>query len=233
MMRLAKVVALLPSAGQGTRMGAGVKKPYLEVHGRPLLTYTLDVFEQHPLIDGMVIVTEAEYVSYTQREIVEKYGYTKVLAVTAGGRERQDSVLCGLKILPEETQWVAVHDGARPLVSAGIISRVLEEAWAKGSAVAGVRVKDTIKKVGGDLSITETPERRLLWQIQTPQVFRRELLVQAYERAAAEGWTGTDDASFVERLGEKVYLAEGAYTNIKITTPEDLIYLQALLEVKD
>lgn len=232
-MRLAETVALIPCAGQGTRMGAGIRKPYLEVCGRPLLTYTLDVFEKHPLIDGIVIVAEAEFVPYCRQEIVEKYGYTKVLAVTAGGAERQDSVLLGLKRLPEETAWVAVHDGARPLIAPATVSRALEAAFAQGSAVVGVPVKDTIKIVDEGLTVVQTPERRRLWQIQTPQVFPRKLLVQAYERACAEGWQGTDDASFVERLGEKVYLVEGDYTNIKITTPEDLLYMKAVLKVED
>ncbi|PKM86006.1 MAG: 2-C-methyl-D-erythritol 4-phosphate cytidylyltransferase [Firmicutes bacterium HGW-Firmicutes-12] len=230
---MAKVVALIPCAGQGKRMGASVRKPYLEVHGRPLLTYTLDVFQKHPLIDGIVLVVESDAVKYCNEEIVYKYGYTKVQSVVAGGEERQDSVLCGLACLAEDTGWIVVHDGARPLIKEETITKALQTAFEKGAVVVGVRVKDTIKVVSSDFSICKTPERQTLWQIQTPQIFRRHIMVQAYEKAVSEGWTGTDDASFVERFGEKVYIVEGEYSNIKVTTPDDLIYLNAMLKVED
>jgi 2-C-methyl-D-erythritol 4-phosphate cytidylyltransferase len=232
-MQLAKVVALIPCAGQGKRMGASVHKPYLEVRGRPLLTYTLDVFQKHPLIDGIVLVVESDAVRYCNEEIVKKYNFSKVQSVVPGGEERQDSVFCGLSCLDNDTDFIVVHDGARPLITEDIITRALKTATAKGAAVVGVRVKDTIKVVDTDLSIGATPARHTLWQIQTPQIFKRKLLVQAYEQAISEGWTGTDDASFVERLGEKVYIVEGEYTNIKITTPDDLIYLNAMMKVED
>lgn len=232
-MQLAKVVALIPCAGQGKRMGAGVSKPYLEVHGRPLLTYTLDVFEKHPLIDGIILVVESEAVSYCKEEIVSKYGYKKVQAVVAGGKERQDSVMLGLACLENDTEWVLVHDGARPLINLDTITRAVNTAFVKKAVVVGVRVKDTIKIAAPDLTICATPDRQILWQIQTPQVFKRDILEQAYNQAASEKWIGTDDASFVERFGEKVYIVEGEYSNIKVTTPEDLIYLNAMLKVED
>jgi len=230
---LARVVALIPCAGQGKRMGAGVSKPYLEVYGRPLLAYTLETFQKHPLIEGIILVVEAGAVSYCCEEIVDKYGFTKVKSVVVGGKERQDSVMCGLAYLDKDTEWIAVHDGARPLISGDIITRALHTAFEADAAVVGVRVKDTIKVVGQDLTIIETPDRHKLWQIQTPQIFRRQLLERAYIQAAQEGWLGTDDASFVERLGQKIRMVEGEYLNIKITTPDDLIYFKAMLKGED
>lgn len=230
---MARVVALIPCAGQGKRMGAGVSKPYLEVYGRPLLAYTLEVFQMHPLIEGIVLVVEEGLVDYCCREIVDKYGFTKVNSVVVGGKERQDSVMCGLACLDNDTEWVAVHDGARPLISSTTITKALHAAFASGAAVVGVPAKDTIKVVAKDLTIIDTPDRRNLWQIQTPQIFKRRLLERAYNQAAEEGWLGTDDASFVERLGEKIKLVEGEYSNIKITTPDDLIYFKAMLKGGD
>lgn len=230
---MARVVALIPCAGQGKRMGAGVSKPYLEVYGRPLLAYTLEVFQMHHLIEGIILVVEAGAVSYCCKEIVDKYGFAKVKTVVAGGRERQDSVMCGLACLDKDAEWVVVHDGARPLISSETITKALHTAFSFGAAVVGVPAKDTIKVVAKDLTIIDTPDRRNLWQIQTPQIFQRQLLERAYNQAAEEGWIGTDDASFVERLGEKIKLVEGEYSNIKITTPDDLVYFKAMLKGGD
>ena len=225
---MAKVTALLPCAGQGKRMGGGVSKPFLEVNGRPLLTYTLDTFQRHALINEIILIVQREMVDYCRREIVDKYGYTKVRAIAAGGLERQDSVANGLACVDADAEWVVVHDAVRPLVTGDIITRAVQTAFEKGNAVVGVPVKDTIKKVDRDLTVLETPERRDLWQIQTPQVFKKSILAAAFREAAQKGWQATDDAALVERLGIKVCLVQGDYTNIKVTTPEDLILLKEM-----
>lgn len=229
---MAKVTALLPCAGQGKRMGGTVSKPFLEVMGRPLLTYTLDRFQGHLLIDEIILIVRAEAVDYCRREIVDKYGYSKVKAVVAGGVERQDSVANGLACLDAGAEWVVIHDAVRPLVTGDTIARAVRTAFDKGNAVVGVPVKDTIKKANPDLTVQETPERRTLWQVQTPQVFKKSILEEAYREASRNGWQGTDDASLVEKLGIKVYLVKGEYSNIKVTTPEDLIFLQEMIRME-
>jgi len=230
---LAKIVALIPCAGQGKRLGAGVSKPYLEVNGRPLLAFTLAAFQKHPLVDALVLVAEAEAIEQCWLEVVKKYDFTKVSAIVAGGRERQESVLNGLRSLSKDTKWVIVHDGARPLISEQMITNSLETAKAKGSAVVAVRAKDTIKEVSEDLIVAHTLPRRSLWQAQTPQIFEYSHLLKAYEMAEEKQWVATDDASLIEKLGEKVYIVEGDYSNIKITTPEDLIYFKAMIKVAE
>jgi len=229
---LAKVSALVVSAGQGKRMGGCVSKQFLEIAGRPLLAYALDKFQAHPLIEEIVVVTRAEEIAYCQEKIIDKYGFTKVSKLVSGGKERQDSVYRGLLALPEDTEWIVVHDGVRPLISPEVITRVLQVAYAKGAAIVGVPAKDTIKIISGEQRVLETPPRQTLWHIQTPQVFKREILVRAYEEAITSSWKGTDDASLVERLGVPVFVVQGEYDNLKITTPEDLVYMQEMLRLK-
>lgn len=227
---MAKVTVLILGAGRGTRMGGNVDKQFLEVNGCPILAYTLAEFQNHPSIDDIVVVTGEKDLEYCRTEIIGKYGFSKVSKIVPGGKERQDSVLAGLLALAQDTEWVAVHDGVRPLITQKTISDVLKVAFAKGAAIVGVPAKDTIKVVNPDLTVQNTPPRASLWHVQTPQVFRRELLVKAYTEAAEAGWLGTDDASLVERLGAPVYLVQGDYTNLKITTPEDLAFFQQLLK---
>lgn len=227
---MAKVTALLLGAGQGTRMGGSVSKQFLEVDGRPILAYTLAQFQSHSSIDDIVIVTGAKDIEYCRTEIVDKYGFSKVSKIIPGGKERQDSVMQGLQALDQQTKWVAVHDGVRPLITKEAISAVLKAAFAKGAAIVGVPAKDTIKIVSPDLTVQNTPKRESLWHVQTPQVFLRELLLKAYTEAAEAGWRGTDDSSLVERLGVPVYLVQGDYTNLKITTPEDLTFFRQILK---
>ncbi|HPZ71296.1 MAG TPA: 2-C-methyl-D-erythritol 4-phosphate cytidylyltransferase [Peptococcaceae bacterium] len=224
-MRLGKVTALIPCAGQGKRMGGRVSKQFLRINDRPLLAYTLAPFQKHPLIDDIILVTREEDIPFCWEEIVQKEGFSKVSQVVAGGQERQDSVYQGLLALDKETDWVVIHDGARPMISWKTINAVLEAAVEKGAAIVGVPAKDTIKLVNPDLTVQDTPPRELLWHIQTPQVFRKTLVLKAYQEAIAHGWQGTDDASLVEKLGVPVYVVQGEYTNIKITTPEDFAFL--------
>jgi 2-C-methyl-D-erythritol 4-phosphate cytidylyltransferase len=206
-------------------MGGRVSKQFLRINDRPLLAYTLAPFQKHPLIDDIILVTREEDIPFCWEEIVQKEGFSKVSQVVAGGQERQDSVYQGLLALDKETDWVVIHDGARPMISWKTINAVLEAAVEKGAAIVGVPAKDTIKLVNPDLTVQDTPPRELLWHIQTPQVFRKTLVLKAYQEAIAHGWQGTDDASLVEKLGVPVYVVQGEYTNIKITTPEDFAFL--------
>lgn len=224
-----KAVAIIPAAGQGVRMGASVSKVFIEVQGRPLLAYTLEKFQSHPMISEIIVLTRENEREYCQKEVVDKYGYSKVTKIVAGGAERQDSVRHGLAALEEDVRLVLIHDGARPLISESIISKAIEMALAHGAAVVGVPVKDTIKVVDTNQIVQYTPERHTLWAVQTPQVFRRDILDAAYREATLQGWTGTDDASLVEKGGGQVHMVLGSYENIKITTPEDLLYFRLLI----
>lgn len=223
------VVILVPAAGSGSRMGASVNKQYLTLADRPILAHTLSLFDGHPAVDNIHLISPATEIDYCRREVIERYAFTKVRSVIAGGAERQDSVRNGLLACAAAADdIVLIHDGARPFFPAALIPRVVATAARVGACVVGVPVKDTIKEVAEAL-ILGTPDRRRLWQAQTPQAFRFALIRDAHERAVRDGFRGTDDASLVERLGRPVAMIEGNYRNIKITTPEDLILARAFL----
>lgn len=223
------VVVLIPAAGTGSRMRAAVNKQYLTLGDRPLLAHTLSLFDRHPAVDRIHVIVPVDETDYCRREVVERYAFGKVHSVVAGGAERQDSVRNGLAACAAaEDDIVLIHDGARPLLAPALIDRVVATATRIGGVVVGVPVKDTIKEVEGGL-VCGTPDRRRLWQAQTPQAFRFALIRDAHERAWREGFRGTDDAALVERLGLPVAMVEGDYRNIKITTPEDLVLARAFL----
>ena len=218
-----KNVAIVLAAGQGKRMNSKVQKQYLLLKGKPILYYTLNAFEKSPLISEIVLVTGKDEIEYCQKEIVEKYGFEKVRKITAGGKERYYSVYEGIKVI-EDADYVLIHDGARPFVDEVIIERVCENVQEYKACVVGMPVKDTIKIADEEGFAAQTPDRRKVWQVQTPQTFEYELIRTAYEKLLAEEPEGiTDDAMVVETMTEhKVKLVEGSYRNIKITTPEDL-----------
>ncbi|MDO7908375.1 2-C-methyl-D-erythritol 4-phosphate cytidylyltransferase [Paenibacillus sp. JX-17] len=207
------------AAGRGSRMGTPESKQFLLLQDKPVFIHTLETFAAMPEVHDIVLVTGSADVERCQ-DWIRKYGIGKVSKVIAGGRERQDSVYRGLCQL--DTEWVMVHDGVRPFITRQHIKDCLEAAAAFGAAVLAVPVKDTIKQVNDQGIITATPERSSLWSIQTPQTFRLSELMEAHEDAQTAGFMGTDDAMLVERMGRQVAVAEGSYTNIKITTPEDL-----------
>lgn len=221
---------VIAAAGTGTRMGGKINKQYLMLNSRPVLCYSLDVFEQMPLVDEVVIVTQASEIDYCQEQIVHRYGYQKVKNVVAGGQERQDSVLAGLQALPADTDYVAVHDGARPLITEELMQNLLEAAREWGAAIPGVLVRDTLKMVDRDSFVSQTLDRSVVTAIQTPQIFQYQELCRAYEYAYRDGLLGTDDASLFEVYVGRVKVVAGSYRNLKITTPEDLIIAEALLK---
>lgn len=224
-----KYTAVVLAAGAGKRMNTKVHKQYLEVAGKPLLYYTLKAFEESR-VDDIVLVTGAGEELYCRREIVEKYGFHKIKAVTAGGKERYHSVYQGL-LAAEGTDYVLIHDGARPLVEQAVIERCMESVEKYQACAVGMPVKDTIKIVDGELFAKGTPDRSNLWQVQTPQTFSYALIREAYcKMLQQEDAVITDDAMVVERMTSvPVKLIEGSYRNIKITTPEDLLLMEAYL----
>lgn len=222
------VTAIFPAAGQGKRMEIGVNKVFLELLGKPILIHTLMTFSDCMAIDDLIVVVGSDEVS-TVKTVLRGVPGLKPYQVIIGGTERQYSIANGLAALNKNTDIVLVHDGARPLTSKEVITAVVEEARRGGAAITAVPAKDTIKIVDADGIVTATPERRSLWTVQTPQGFKREIILAAYQKAAMENFLGTDDASLVERLGIKVKAVQGDYSNLKITTPEDLIIAEAFM----
>jgi len=194
----------------------------------PILTHTIGVFDQSPLVDAIYVIVDAADVELCRSLVLDPYSFQKVVAPVPGGKTRQDSVFNGLRAIPSDTDFVIVHDGVRPFVTHEMISGCLEAADAWGAAITAVPVKDTIKVADADGFIVDTPERSKLWAVQTPQAFRKDLLLEAHRAARQAGLNATDDAALVERLGFTVKLVMGSYRNVKITTPEDLIIAEAL-----
>ncbi len=218
-----KCTAIVLAAGQGKRMGTKVQKQYLEIHGKPVLYYSLHVFNESPTIDEIVLVVGEGQTEYCLTEIVEKYGFQKVKRIVQGGAERYFSVWNGLQEISDEG-YVFIHDGARPFITEEILKRAYKDVEECKACVVGMPVKDTIKLADTKGFVKETPDRSLVWMIQTPQVFDVRLVKEAYRLLMEqENPTVTDDAMVVEQmLGRKVKLTMGTYENIKITTPEDL-----------
>ncbi|MDQ7781703.1 MAG: 2-C-methyl-D-erythritol 4-phosphate cytidylyltransferase [Desulfomonilaceae bacterium] len=218
--------ALVTAGGQGARMGRDIPKQYLDLRGIPILARTLMVFETHPMIDTIVVTVPPGDEEYCQGHVISRYGIRKVREIVPGGDSRQQSVHNGLKTIVE-TEIVAIHDGVRPFVTADTISRTIEAARATGASAACVRVRDTVKKQEGEF--LHTISRSNLWLAHTPQAFRTLVILDAHRRAQEDRFVGTDDASLVERLGIPVSIVEDAYTNLKITTPDDLNLADILL----
>lgn len=223
------VGVVIPAAGQGKRMGTKESKQFLLFHHRPVLLHTLHIFETYPDVEQIVVVTREDELERTRRLITEE-GLKKVVQVVPGGRERQESVYRGLQCL--STEWVLVHDAVRPFVSHEAISRLLTAVRMHGAAILAVPVKDTVKQVDQAGIVEMTPDRRRLWAVQTPQAFRLELLMQAHEQALGQEPLATDDSMLIEQLGIDVRVVEGEYTNIKLTTPDDLILAEAIYQMR-
>ena len=217
---------VLPAAGSGKRMGAGQNKLFLKLLKKPILIHTLEVFQQDPFCTGIWLAVKPEERIYIQ-ELLDEYRITKVKGLPDGGAERQHSVHSCMKEM-QQVDIVLVHDAARPFITHDIIAKLVQSAHDFGAAIAGVRAKDTMKKVRNGV-IEETVDRDSLWMIQTPQAFRFDLIVEAEDIAEKVGFLGTDEAMLVERLGHTVHIVESSYENVKMTTQEDLLFGEAIL----
>lgn len=236
-----KIEAIVPAAGLGLRLKSKIPKPLVLVNDCAIIIRTLLVISSHPAISKIIVLTHRKNLSEIKK-IIEKNKIRKVKCIVKGGLTRRQSVGNGLRFLDEDTDFVLIHDGARPFVTRKIISRVVLGAQKYGAAVTGIPLTPTIKMVsaaGGSASggkgqglrgkerfVSETLDRRNIWEIQTPQVFKKDLILEAYRRIKDK--TATDDAYLVEKLGRKVSVVEGSYFNIKITTPEDLVFAEAI-----
>ncbi len=225
-----KASVIIPAAGIGKRMASDTKKPYIAIQGLPLLARTLQVFDEAADIEQIIVTVHPGEECYCRQEILERYGIKKQVDIIAGGDRRQDSVGNGLAAVLKTVDLVMIHDGARPFVTAQMISDALKETRDKRATTMAVPVKDTIAQASSDTGVIQrTLKREGLYLIQTPQTFERDLICEAHLRASAEGFAGTDDASLVERLGVPVAIIRGSYDNIKITTQDDLLFAEAIL----
>jgi len=233
-----KVIAIVPAAGMGKRFGPGTKKPFQDLSGKPLIVWSLEALESVHEIEEIIPVLMKEDMEYGQR-VFEDYRLRKVKKIAPGGKERQDSVYNGLRLIDDKKSIVLIHDGVRPLIEKELIEKAVMELQTShetsvkegegfDGVVLGVPVKDTIKELKAGF-IRKTLKRESLWAIQTPQIFPLKKILNAYEKAAKESFYSTDDSALLERYGGKVKVVAGSYRNIKITTPEDLEIAEFLL----
>ena len=225
-----KTIALITAAGSSKRMKGKGSKPFLVLGSKPLIVHTIAAFERADVIDGIFLVLQPEEIGKFEKEIISKNRFSKILGIVAGGKERQESVKNGLDAIEKicKCAVVAIHDGARPLIEPQHISKVVLAAKKYGAATLAVPAKDTIKIVDAHGFCQDTLDRKFTWQTQTPQAFTFELIMEAHKKA--KGNLALDDASLVEAVGHRVKIVEGAYSNIKITTPEDLHIAEALIK---
>lgn len=231
--RALRVVVLLPSAGQGKRIGGSVRKPFLTLGGRPILAETIERIHSVGYISEIIPILQEGDMEFCLEEIVERYGFHKIKRIAPGGHERQDSVYNGLKLVSPRSDLVFIHDGVRPFITGDLVEEVIKTAIENDGSVLAVPVKDTIKEVDRNGNIKKTFQRDHLWSIQTPQVFRYNIIMEAYEKAYRDNFYSTDDASLVERIGGKVKVVMGSFYNIKITTPEDLVLGEIILNIQN
>lgn len=223
------VVAIVPAAGQGTRMGGTGRKQYLTLGGIPLLVLSLQVLQRIESIREIILSVPENDKDYCWRDIVKPFGLTKVTQIISGGQRRQDSVRHGLLAISNPPDLVMVHDGVRPFIDDDIVKKNILCAEQTGAAVVAMPIHDTVKRVDGQQVIQETLNREELWHIQTPQTFRYDWLLEAHQQGVQDNWDVTDDAALIEKKGYPVSVVEGSCFNIKITRPDDLIFGEAIL----
>lgn len=222
------VYAIIPAAGKSSRYGKN--KLFEKINDKPVIAHVLEKISNTKEINGIVICTSVDIYEEIQ-EVVEKQKSDKVISIILGGKSRQESVFCGLyELLDYNPEYVLIHDGARPLIKQSTIEKSIRHASLKGSSVVAVRTKDTIKEVDENKKVKNTLNRDNLWNIQTPQTFRFKDLFNAHEKF--EGYNLTDDSALLEKFGKDIYITEGCYENIKITTKEDLIIAKAFINAK-
>ncbi len=226
-------MAVVPAAGQGTRMGQGTPKQYRTLGGLPLLVYSLRTLQQVDLITDIILSVPESDLDYCWEHIIAPHGLKKVTQIVKGGARRQDSVRQGLLAITKNPDVVLIHDGARPFIQEDTIRQVIEKADSVGASVVALPMQDTIKRVNDQGMIQETLNREEVWQIQTPQAFRFDLLMTGHRQAEKEGWDVTDDAALIEKMGYPVSVVRGDAWNMKITTPQDLLIGEAIIHMRE
>lgn len=224
------ITAIIPAAGRSERMEKLGNKLFVEIKNKPILAYTLEVFNQCPQIDQIILVLNEKDLKLFQEKIEKKYHFKKNLLVVKGGKQRQDSVFEGLKKIDKSTLYIVIHDGSRPLITTRLINKAISDVQGTNGIVLGLPLVDTIKKVSENRIIEKTLNREKIWLTQTPQIFKKEIIIEAHRRAKKDKFQATDDAMLVERLGYKVKMLPGSSDNIKITNPEDLRLMEYILD---
>jgi len=222
------VCAIIAAAGRGERMGGSIPKQFLEIKHKPILAHTLEKFCQCELIDRIIIVAPKDWQQYIIENVIEKYHILKVNIIVSGGATRQESVYCALKVVNEQTSIVVIHDAVRPVVTADLLRKVINKGKETGAAVLAVPVHESLKKVSRK-QVACSLNRDSVWLVQTPQVFKRDLILNAYQQAFFNCRTASDDSELVEYLDYPIHVVAGSRANIKITTPEDLKLAEILL----
>lgn len=225
-----KISAIVPSAGEGERLKKGIDKVFVLLEKKPILYYTLKNLEKIKEIEEIILVVSSRSLEYTEDYFLKKFSFRKEIKVVKGGPTRTDSVWNGLKEVGSSTEFVLIHDGARPFVSKDLIKKVIETAEEFGTGVLGFPISSTVKRIK-DAYVVETIDRKELWEIQTPQVFKKDLIISCYQKAIKENFKPTDDAQILERYGYRVKIVKGSSLNIKITVPEDLVLAKAILKI--
>ena len=228
-MNVKKNIAVIVAGGKGTRMNSDISKQFMFIDERPIIAYTVEAFDSHKEIDEIILVLPENELEYYRKNIMNKYPFKKLKALVKGGSTRQESVYNGL-LGAEDCEVVLIHDGVRPFVSEKIISEGIAYAKVYGGAACGVIPKDTIKIKGDDNLSLDTPDRNKLFAVQTPQCFLFPLIKEAHEKIIEKNIAVTDDTMVVEAMGKSVYLYEGSYDNIKITTGEDMIIAEGIVK---
>ena len=224
-----RTLAIILAGGAGKRMGAATNKQFLLIDNRPIIVHTLQAFENCRAIEGIYLVVNRKDMAIIDEEILKVYHFNKLLKVVNGGRLRQDSVRAGLDAIDKPCDIVMIHDGARPFVTPSFIEKSISLMEMFDAVVPAFPARDTIKAVSKEGFVSKTLERDSLWQVQTPQTFKHDLITKAYREGAAKKIHGWDDATFVEHLGKKVKVIEGSIYNLKITTPEDLVIARGIV----
>ena len=222
-------MAIIPAAGSGIRMESKRAKQFLSLDGKPILALTLEPF-QESTVDAIILVVPLDDLEYCKKEIVERFGFTKVKKIVPGGKWRQDSVRFGLEATEGKYDLVLIHDGVRPLIEKRLIERVIKEAMVNRAVITALPAKETVKEVNDLRDVVKTYDRKRVWMVQTPQAFRYQDILNAHHKALKQGWEeATDDALLVEKSGITVKVVEGSEKNIKVTTPDDLELARLLL----
>ena len=224
------VVAIVPAAGSGVRMGAGRAKQFLEIRNKPLLAITLETFQKCDQVDAVILVVPEADVSFCRDHIVDPFGMHKVVKIIAGGARRQDSVRMGVKATEGKYDLLLIHDGVRPMITVELVEKIIAAAGMHRAVIAAMPAKETVKEVNSHYEVVGTYDRRRVWMVQTPQIFRYGDILAAHERAVSEGWEeATDDSLLMEKMGITVTVVEGSDRNIKVTTPFDLEMARRIL----